>query len=69
MSKPVYTTPAADAQIRAIDAWWREHRDKAPDLFEQELALTLRTIAAAPSAGKRYRHPRAAVRRFLMRYT
>jgi hypothetical protein len=39
MDKPVFTTPQADLQIVELDAWWREHRDKAPRLFEQELAL------------------------------
>ncbi len=48
MVKPVVTTPKADLQILEIDAWWRENRDKAPDLFEEEFALALRMIAAAP---------------------
>lgn len=34
MSKPVVTTSRADLQILELDAWWRENRDKAPDLFE-----------------------------------
>ncbi len=69
MVKPVRTTPDADLHIFELDAWWRAHRDKAPDLFEQELAIAFRTIAAAPSSGKRYRHPAADVRRLLMRST
>jgi hypothetical protein len=69
LSKPVRTTPSADAQILALDAWWRANRDKAPDLFEQELAIAFRTIAIAPSAGKRYRYPNAVVRRIVMRAT
>ena len=69
MSKPVVTTPTADAQILAIDAWWREHRDKAPDLFEQELSLAFRTLAVAPGVGKRYPHPAEQIRRVLLRST
>ena len=69
MSKAVVTTPKADAQILAIDSWWREHRDKAPDLFEQELSLAFRTLAAAPGVGKRYPHPGGEVRRVLLRST
>ncbi len=69
MSKPVRTTPLADLQILALDAWWREHREKAADLFEQELALAFRTISAAPAVGKRYPHPAGTVRRVLMRAT
>jgi plasmid stabilization system protein ParE len=69
MDKPVVTTPKADLQILEIDAWWRENRDKAPDLFEEELALALRMIAAAPGVGKRFPNPRAKVRRVLLRST
>jgi hypothetical protein len=29
--------------ILELDSWWREHRDKAPDLFEQELSIAFRT--------------------------
>jgi plasmid stabilization system protein ParE len=69
MAKPVRATPGAEIQILELDAWWREHRDKAPDLFEQELSLAFRTIGAAPAAGKRYSHSDAEVRRVLMRST
>lgn len=73
VAKPVRTTPEADHHILTIDAWWREHRDKAPDLFEQELSIAFKTIAAAPNAGKRYMHSDADadvdVRRVLMRTT
>lgn len=69
MSKPVRTTPLADLHVLELDAWWRENRDKAPDLFEQELALAFRTIAAAPAAGKHYPHPAGSVRRVLLRAT
>ena len=55
MSKPVVTAPAADLQILEIDAWWREHRDKAPDLFELELAQALDLIGSAPGAATRTR--------------
>jgi plasmid stabilization system protein ParE len=67
--KPVRTTPEAERHILALDAWWREHRQKAPDLFEQELAVAFRTISSAPLAGKRYSHPDEEVRRVLMRTT
>ena len=52
MEKPVFT-------------WWRENRDKAPDLFEEELALTFSLLSTAPGVGKRYPHPGAQVRRVL----
>ena len=67
---PIRTTPLADLQILELDSWWREHRDKAPDLFEQELAVAFRTIGIAPLAGKRSPHPEIdGVRRLLMRAT
>jgi plasmid stabilization system protein ParE len=69
VAKPVRTTPQADLHILELDAWWRENRDKAPDLFEQELSMTFRTIGSAPYAGKRYPHPDADVYRVLMRST
>ena len=69
MTKAVVSTPQADFQILRLDEWWRESRDKAPELFEQELATALRTISVAPNAGKRYPHPMALVRRGLMRST
>lgn len=69
MTKPVVTTPQADLQILRLDEWWRENRDNAPELFEQELATAFRTISVAPSAGRRYPHPTALVRRVLMRST
>ncbi len=69
MAKQLRTTPQADLLILELDAWWREHRDKAPDLFEQELSVAFRTIASSPEAGKRYKHSDADVRRILMRAT
>jgi hypothetical protein len=51
VSRPVRTSALADLQILEIDGWWRQNRDKAPDLFEQELALAFKTISLAPDAG------------------
>ncbi|MCA9696323.1 MAG: type II toxin-antitoxin system RelE/ParE family toxin [Myxococcales bacterium] len=69
MSKPVVTSDRAERQIAMIDGWWREHRDKAPDLFEEELADVSRLIGFAPRAGKRVQHPTEVLRRVLMRKT
>lgn len=69
MAKAVRTTPQADLHILELDAWWRAHREKAPELFEQELAVAFRTISAAPGAGKLYAHSAAVVHRVLMRAT
>ena len=69
MGKSVVISETAERQILAIDAWWRANRDKAPGLFEQEVALALLTIAEAPELGRRYEHPGADVRRDLLRST
>lgn len=68
MRKPVLTTPVAELQILEMDAWWRENRDKAPDLFEEELDLALALLADSPGIGKRYPGHRG-VRRVLLRST
>ena len=70
MSLPVFTTPQAEAHIRAIDAWWREHRLAAPALFTEELASSFELMADAPHIGRPYRSSRVAgVRRLLLRAT
>lgn len=69
MNKPVFTTPQADIQILEIDAWWRANREKAPELFEEELALALRMLESAPGVGKRYPYSSANVQRVLLRST
>jgi hypothetical protein len=34
----IVVPPKVELQIAEIDLWWRSNREKAPDLFEQELA-------------------------------
>jgi plasmid stabilization system protein ParE len=55
--KRVLIAPQAEAQIRAIDAWWRRHRKRSPDLFSREFGEALSTLEVAPKAGRRYPHP------------
>jgi plasmid stabilization system protein ParE len=65
---PVRATAIAEADIRAINAWWRENRTAAPDLFADELSLAISLISSFPLLGKRY--PAAKVprlRRYLLR--
>jgi plasmid stabilization system protein ParE len=54
----VVTMPEADEQAERIDGWWRENRDKAPNLFREELERALQLLAIAPEAGIRYRRRR-----------
>jgi plasmid stabilization system protein ParE len=66
----VVVSPEAEAQIRAVDDWWREHRTAAPGLFAQEAAETIATLQFMPHAGRRFSHPTVpGVRRFLLRAT
>ena len=70
MSLPVTTTPEADAQIRVIDAWWRENRLASPDLFLEELSITFEVIGRAPHIGRLYRRaPVPGTRRVLLKRT
>jgi plasmid stabilization system protein ParE len=58
----------AEAQVDRIDAWWREHRQAAPDLFADELDEAVRALAATPGIGVRYA-PKPGVRRVLLTRT
>ena len=70
MSLPVRTTPEADAQIRAIDDWWRINRPAAPDLFLSELASSFDMLGHAPNIGRLYRQsPVPNTRRILLKET
>lgn len=42
---PVVLEARAAREIADIDAWWRENRDAAPDLFAEELSNALAMIA------------------------
>jgi plasmid stabilization system protein ParE len=57
VSLPIQTTPEAEAQIRAIDQWWRANRPRASALFLEELADALERIGNAPEIGRRYAPP------------
>jgi plasmid stabilization system protein ParE len=44
-------TPEAERQANVMDAWWREHRPDAQDLFARELADVRTLLTATPSIG------------------
>lgn len=68
MNLPVVTTPEADAQIRAIDQWWRENRRASPHLFVDELSKSFEFLSRAPHIGRLYRRsPIVGIRRLLLR--
>jgi plasmid stabilization system protein ParE len=66
----VVLAPAAQAQVRKVAAWWREHRPAARDLFDDEIAAVLDRLAEAPKTGLPYRTIRnRQIRRILMART
>ena len=58
-----HLTQRALREMRHIDAWWREYRPEAPDLFRDELLAALRILVTAPNSGA----PHGSFRRRLVR--
>lgn len=59
-------TLRARRQLVAASKWWLEHREKAPQAFDEDIASGLSTIAERPLLGERV--PRkAGIRRFFLR--
>lgn len=58
----------AKAEVARIDAWWRQNRPAAQDLFLDELEQALVALEDAPAIGTRY-EPRSGVRRLLLKRT
>ena len=46
----VRITPEALAQLEERKRWWRQHRDKAPDLFDREFVAATERIASSPTS-------------------
>jgi plasmid stabilization system protein ParE len=44
-------TATARRDIRAADAWWREHRPEAPDAVEHEVQAALSRLDSQPHSG------------------
>lgn len=58
----------ARAEVERADAWWRENRPAAPDLFANELDQALIALEGAPGLGLRY-EPKPGIRRLLLQRT
>lgn len=65
----VLIAPEIDGAVRALFAWWRQHRPAAPDLLERELDEALQVLARWPSAGERVKFRRRVVHRVVLRRT
>jgi len=46
----VLVTPEAEAQLDVRWEWWRDHREKAPDLFDEEFLAAVEHIGSAPGS-------------------
>jgi hypothetical protein len=46
----VLVTPEAEAQLDVRRKWWRDHREKAPDLFDEEFLAAMERIGRAPGS-------------------
>lgn len=49
-SYSVVVAPSARAQASRIAEWWQSNREKAPDLFTQELEAALVRVATTPTS-------------------
>jgi plasmid stabilization system protein ParE len=69
----LFVSPRARQQVVSIDAWWRENRSAASEMFSRALASAFERLTANPLAGPRYVGPDAElgadfeVRRLLLR--
>ncbi len=59
----------AQAQVEDIDAWWREHRRSAPDLFASELGQMIALLEQTATLGTPYDAGKSTVHRLLLRRT
>lgn len=63
-------TERGKEQAKNEAAWWRENRDKAPDLLVDELERALETLLILPESGKLYGvHDGVALRRVPLKKT
>lgn len=69
MSYEVRATAPARVQMETIAAWWLANRDKAPDLFEEELARAWALLEFAPLSGPHAPGPLSGFRRLLLTKT
>lgn len=66
----VVIVDSAEAQLREINEWWRQHRPAAPTLVLDELAGWIRLLQSSPELGVRFhRTPVPGVRRLVMKKT
>lgn len=65
----VHVSGPADRQILRVDLWWRKNRQKAPDLFTQQIGWAIGFLSETPLLGSPVIMGRRHLRRLLMRKT
>lgn len=65
----VVIAPQIEDEVRAILAWWREHRPASPDLLQRELDDALQLLVRWPGAGEQARLRGREVHRVVLRRT
>jgi plasmid stabilization system protein ParE len=64
--KHVVIMPRAQRQIERAARWWDQHRDKAPQAFDEDLADLQKILSHSPDVGQTIRAKRPGIRRILM---
>ena len=59
-------TLRARRRIQLVEAWWRENRPGAPDLFREELAWARQKLLSTPHLAPRYQMESGKVFRRLL---
>jgi plasmid stabilization system protein ParE len=62
VKRRIRISSAAWSQIDRASTWWRKHRDKAPDAFDDDLEKAFDEIRSSPNIGKPVRARRTGVR-------
>jgi plasmid stabilization system protein ParE len=57
--------PRARRQLQAAERWWVQHRDKAPEAFDEDVAAGLESIVTNPHIHQRV-HGKPSMRRILL---
>ena len=67
MTRKYAFTPRAFRQLRNAKSWWLDHRDKAPDAFDDDIADQIGRLLSNPYLGSAVRNAsRSNTRRVLL---
>ena len=64
--RDVVIMPRARHQIESAANWWNDHRDKAPEAFEEDLSSGIAAIAENAATGTIVKRGKFTVRRILL---